>query len=156
MSAAVAEQPLTYEEERGKPMPGQNPSIVQTNLALELSCDRAYRVQSELTLKLAEKPDLTPDLCVFPRKPVDFSRDQLRVLEPPLMAVEILSPTQTLTDLLEKSGRLLAHGVKSVWIVLPVLQQVTVVTAEDKRSFLEGVVTDPATGLQADLAAVFS
>ena len=156
MSATVAERPLSYEEERGKPMPSFNHGMIQANLIGEFIRNRVYRVVSELTLELAEPPNVTPDLCIFHRKPAELAHDQIRVAEPPLMAVEVLSPTQSLDELNDKAERLLAHGAQSVWIVLPVFEQVTILTREGRRSFHEGVVTDPATGLQADLAAVFS
>jgi hypothetical protein len=37
MNTAVFDKPLTYEQERGKPMPSKNHAIVQTNLAIEFA-----------------------------------------------------------------------------------------------------------------------
>src|SRR6266700_2331388 len=93
MSSATADKPLTYEEERGKPMPSTNHSIAQTNLIVELARNREYRVHSELTLDINGK-SYTPDLSVYPRVPVDWRHDVSRRPDPPLMVVEIFSPQQ--------------------------------------------------------------
>src|SRR5437867_6905863 len=93
MSTAIVEKPLTYEEERGKPMPSSNHAVVQTNLICELAKNRAFRIASELTLDIAGK-SYTPDLSAYSRKPVDFRHDVSKSSDPPLLVVEILSPQQ--------------------------------------------------------------
>ena len=77
--------------------------------------------------------------------------------EMPLTVVEIFSPQQGSQDVMEKVDAYLANGVKSVWIVAPPLATITIRTADGHReSFVSDVARDPATGLTADLAAVFS
>lgn len=43
MNGGVVEKRLSYEEERGKPVPSRNHAIVQTNLAIELAKHKEYR-----------------------------------------------------------------------------------------------------------------
>ena len=153
----IEDRPLTYEEERGKPTPSFNHSFIQMNLGSEFVRDTRYRVHSELTLDLGKKPDLTPDLCVFKRGPVNLIQDQIRVSEPPLLIVEILSPSQGSFEVLQRFQRYFAHGVKTCWLVEPHIHTVTIFGADDSEIILhEGVAKDPATGLKADLAQVFS
>ena len=156
MSTEVVERPLTYEEERGKPMPSTNHGIVQTNLAIELAMQKDYRVISELSLELMGQP-LTPDLSVYSRQPVDFRHDNVRRTDPPLVVVEILSPTQGTQEVMDKVEAYLQSGVKTCWVVNPPQRTITIYTPDGGlKSFVEGQVKDPATGLTADLEAVFS
>jgi Uma2 family endonuclease len=156
MSTAVLESPLTYERERGKPLPSENHAIVQTNLAIEFAKDKRYRVLSELSLELNGRP-FTPDLCVYRRQPVDFRHDKVRLTEPPLAAVEIFSPTQGYQEVMDKVEAYLQSGMKTCWVVIPPSRSITIYAADGaQKTYAEGQAVDPATGLTADLAAVFS
>jgi Uma2 family endonuclease len=58
---------------------------------------------------------LSPDLTVTaaPR----FSNSRWQELPPPLLVIEILSPSTSARDRLRKRPIYLAHGVRDVWIV---------------------------------------
>ena len=84
-------------------------------------------------------------------------RDTIRVQEPPLVTVEIYSPTQGTQDIMDKVGVYFQRGVKSCRGVSPPIHNVTIFTPDgQRRSFSAGIVTDPAIGITADLEAVFS
>jgi Uma2 family endonuclease len=116
-----------------------------------------HTVFSELSLDL-NGWRTTPDISVFPKVELDFENDRPRMTEPPLLAVEIQSPTQSTEALVQKARKLLAAGVRSVWLVQPAVQTVTRyaagepphVTAHD-----DGPLGDPVTGFTLDLAALF-
>jgi Uma2 family endonuclease len=155
MSTAVV-RPLSYEEERGKPMPSRNHGRVQTNLIGEFVQQRQFSIYSELTLNVAGT-DYTPDISVYPHEPADFRHDESSRADMPLVAVEILSPSQSLQEVVEKAEVYLRNGVKSCWIVSPPLRTVTVLLPEGREEvFHQGVAKDPVTGISADLAKVFS
>ena len=155
-TAAINDRPLTYEEERGKPMPSKNHAAVQTNLAIEFSRARDFRVLSELNVSLGGQP-FTPDLCVYSRQPLDYRHDVVRVAEPPLVIVEIFSPSQGYQDVMDKVTHYLEHGVKSCWVVIPPTRTITIYTPDGaQQTSSEGIAIDPAVGIEADLAAVFS
>ena len=146
-----------YERERGKPMPSKLHSIAQTNLIGRLLTYRPkFQVLSELTLHLGDR-DLTPDLSVYRDLEVDFTQDETRMTEPPLLAIEISSPTQGIQDLVDKARFLMEQGVESCWIVQPPLRAITVFTPDmESTTYSEGTVKDPATEVEVDLDAVFS
>ena len=153
---AIADHLLSYKEERGKPSPSRNHSVVQANLGCELKKDARFRIFGELDLDLRGH-HLTPDLCVYPAGPIDFSRDILRRTDPPLLVVEILTLGQLIEEVMDKISHYLESGVKSCWMVIPPTQSITIFSADGaQKTFTEGTVTDPAIGLSADLAAVFS
>jgi Uma2 family endonuclease len=150
-------EPSIYELERNKPRPSKNHGIVQANLGAEFLKAKRFRPISELTLDLGEKPDLVPDLCIFRRESVDFAHDEVRVAEPPLIVVEITSPKQGTYEIFRKVDRYLKHGVASCWVVEPSLRTVKLIGADGQESVHhEGIITDPATGIEVDLDAVFS
>lgn len=150
------EAPLTYEEERGKPMPSRNHGIIQTNLVGEFLKHREFRTISELTLELSGQ-SYTPDLCIYQRQPADFLHDETRESEPPLITVEIVSPSQGYGLIVRKVDAYFQHGVKSCWIVSPPVRNVTILTPGGGRhAFSDGVATDSTVGITADLAVVFS
>src|SRR5437870_11520975 len=88
MAIESLDKPLTYEEERGKPMPSRNHAGIQVNLIVEFAKDREYRVYSELTLEFEGRP-YTPDLSVYPKEELDLRHDLVKRTDAPLLVVEI-------------------------------------------------------------------
>ena len=156
METEILDKPLTYEEERGKPMPGFNHAAIQVNLITEFARNRAFRVCSELTMEL-EGQSYTPDLSIYPRQELNLRHDIVKRTDAPLLVVEIFSPRQGSQEVMDKVDVYLRNGVKSCWIVSPPLHTISLLSPDGKEQiFYEGVATDPATGLTVDLAAVFS
>src|SRR5437867_12199153 len=102
MATVVPTRPLSYEEERGKPMPSRNHGRVQTNLILEFGHQQQFSIYSELTLNVAGT-DYTPDLSVYSHEAADFRHDEPSRADLPLLAVEILSPTASHQEVVEKA-----------------------------------------------------
>lgn len=157
MSAVLDARPaLTEEEEYGKAMPSRNHAIAQARLAGQFMQQSKFEVASEMALDLRGQR-LIPDLVVYPKRPVDWSNDVVRETEPPLCCVEIFSPQQGYLDVMEKVATYLASGVKSCWVLVPPLRTVTIyLPGEPPRTTSVGIAKDPATGLEADVSAVFS
>ena len=156
MATETLVKPLSYEEERGKPMPSFNHASIQTNLAVEFAQQREFRVCSELTLEFEGQP-YTPDLSVYHREALDLRHDQIRRTDPPLLAVEIFSPRQGYQDVMEKLDIYFRNGVKSCWIVSPPLHTISILRPDGSTDTVNsGLAKDPATGLTADLERVFS
>ena len=145
-----------YELERGKPMPSKNHAIVQSNLTFALmgGYRQKYRILPELTLEFGRR--YVPDICVYPNQPYEREHDQIRVTEPPLTAIEILSPKQGSEEIMKKFDAYFAHGVQSCWFVQPFTDTVFIFTPDKKiRVFHEETLTDPATGVSVDLNEIF-
>ena len=99
---AVVEQPVLtdYEIERGKPMPSFNHSVIQARLSKEIlvNYEDQFTIGSELSLD-ATTPPIVPDLCIYPETPMNWLEDQVSVSRVPLTVIEIMSPSQTVTEL---------------------------------------------------------
>lgn len=76
---------------------------------------------------LADDTVLQPDLLVAPRE--QFTQRDLP--GPPLLAVEVLSPSTRRFDLLLKRDRFQSAGVRSYWLVDPEIPSVTVLELQD-------------------------
>ena len=156
MSIELQPRPLSYEEERGKPMPSRNHGRVQANLTVEFFSQQQFSIYNELTLTMGGV-DYTPDISVYPREAADYRHDEVTRAELPLVAIEILSPSQSHQAVLEKAEVYLRHGVKSCWIVSPPFRTVTIILPDGREEvFHRGAVKDPIVGLTADLSKVFS
>jgi len=155
-TALLGERALSYEEERGKPMPSFNHAYIELRLGAQFLADRRFCPLTELALELLPGEPMTPDISVYPQQAVDLRRDQIRRTDPPLLTVEIVSPTQGFNPVMEKVAVYLAQGVKSVWVVTPPLREVTIFLPDGtQQSHHGGIVRDPVIGISADLDAVF-
>jgi len=160
MSEAAAtippEEISPYELERGKPVPSQNHSFAQSFLIAQLMRYRTqYTVLSELELATQPRHSI-PDLSVYPALIPNWQHDELRKLEPPLVAVEIYSKSQGVYDFEDKVLAYFEFGVKSCWIVNPFTQSLTIFRP-GQQPLTYGVVafTDPTLGVEIDLREVF-
>ncbi|MFQ5447805.1 MAG: Uma2 family endonuclease [Saprospiraceae bacterium] len=149
MTAITAES--TYETERNKPMPSRNHGLVQANLVFELKLNyrNTFSIASELTLDLADW-ECVPDIVIYPKMEIDMKNDVISMTEPPLCAIEILLPTQSLSDLTSKADQYFKYGVKSCWIVLPSLLSIYVFSSPDDYTVFKS--TDTLTDKQLDIS----
>lgn len=92
-------------------------------LLLRAACPPELKVVlAPFAVALAEDTEVQPDLLAAPR--TQFTRQALP--GPPLLAVEVLSPSTRRVDLLLKRDRLQAAGVASYWLADPEQPSVTV------------------------------
>jgi len=121
-------------------------SATQTHLANLLYNNERFVVLVELSLDtgqinlsqfgLKTKTEMKPDLCVYrrllepklkkPLLPKRLNTDVLRVSQMPLLAIEVLAPSQSVNELLMKFDAYFALGIQSCWLVMPSLEEVKV------------------------------
>lgn len=157
---AIAVEITDYELERGKPMPSENHSAVQLNLGAELKTRYRdqFRFMSELNIEVDGRV-LVPDVCILPPMSLDMRNDHIVARRIPLTTIEILSPSQALDFLVEKTNTYFAAGVKSCWIVLPKLLGIMIFSAPDQYEFFhhgpDQTLTDSVTGIALPLGPIF-
>jgi Uma2 family endonuclease len=120
-----------------------NHGIVQTQIVGLLLNDKRFRVIVELSLDtrqidlgqfgLKAKEELKPDICVYPNTVKRQRRDVLRMSEMPWLAIEIISPSQSIDSLLAKFDAYFQLGVKSCWLVMPSVDIVDVYSQPDQH-----------------------
>lgn len=139
-------------------MSSLNHSELQSRLAfLFMSAYRQqYSIFTELDLEFASGKT-RPDLCIFPKRQMNWMTDEIIVNDVPLVTIEILSPEQSLNSLIERIYKKhFPAGVKTVWLVVPSLQIVSILLPKRQQiNFTEGLITDPETGMQLNLNDIF-
>lgn len=75
----------------------------------------------------------------------------------PILAIEILSPKQLLTDVTNKIFiTYLKAGIKSVWLVIPTIKTIHVIhPPQTIKTFSHGRVHDAVSGIELDMDAIF-
>ena len=148
-----------YERERGKPMPTLTHGAIQANVIVQLAINygASYRIASEVAL--ATVPDgTTPDVVLYPARVLNFTNEPARQTDAPLLTVEIQSPSQTVEEMVEKTLRYFAFGVRSCWVVFPALKGVALYSAPGVFHFFHGdeVLKDPNLDIEIDLKEIFA
>ena len=112
MMLAEAEETAVAEE---REMPSLNHSYLCLQIIRQLLENPRIEPLPELTLDIEK--GVTPDISVYPKATIkpNFRRDVTRFGEMPLLAIEVISASQNIQDLLVKADTLVANGVKAVW-----------------------------------------
>lgn len=159
MEAATLPIQSEYEIERGKPMPSRLHAVVQKRLTIYLGThyDGKFEFLPELSLDTPGQKS-TPDIAIDVFGPIDFSKDEIKKPTAPLATIEILSPTQILQTLLDKTNDYFSFGVKSCWVVIPPLKSVYVFKApNDYQVFShEDILRDPNLNIEVPLGVIFA
>ena len=145
--------PDQLDEDQVEKMPSLNHSYVCTQIMKQLLQNEELQPLPELTLDIDK--GLTPDISVFPKANIqpDFFTDILKVQQLPLLAIEIVSSSQSIQALLDKANLLVNAGVKTAWVVEPYSRSIFVINNQIKTLFHEESVE--SDGIQVDFAKVF-
>jgi Uma2 family endonuclease len=130
-------------------------SILQRFLTVLFAIHRAewgVEVFPELRTQTATTRFRVPDVLVV-RSGEKFER---YVTEPPLIAIEILSPEDRLTAMQEKAAEYRSFGIEHIWIIDPeprIAYRYTQAALEEVRS---GELTVPGTPIRVALGEMFA
>ena len=96
-------------------------------------------------------------MLVFPKRPVNWLETKPELPEPPILAIEIQSPSQSIETVINKANALLEIGVKSVWLIQPALQTVSIFSKSNPpKTFVEGIVRDKISGIDLSFEKIFA
>lgn len=115
-----------------------------------------YDILPELDFELiADKAK--PDIAICNKMPIDWEHDLIRLTEPPITIIEILSPKQAYNDLTDKIYETyFQSGVKSVWLVLPSVEAIQLFIPEQPvKYFNDAIFHDPTNGIELDIKELF-
>lgn len=146
-----------YETERNKPMPNKIHGAIQSKISHLLQNAYGSKFMFPNELSLDTEPASTPDICIYPKVKLDIRTVTAKENEAPLTTIEIISPSQSINELMHKAWDLyFPFGVLSAWIVIPEFKAIQVVLPDDTKHYFDsGTLTDPATGLQVSIEQVF-
>jgi len=148
---AISEKSLSHGE--FEEMPSLNHSYVCLQITKQLLLNDNIEPLPELTLDIAN--GLTPDISIFPKALIvpNLFHDITRFTEKPILAVEVISSSQTIQEMLEKASLLVKEGINAVWTIEPHSKAVFVTTQTDERLFHEELVE--SEGIKVDFSKVF-
>jgi Uma2 family endonuclease len=157
----VEERELSpYEIERDKPMPSFNHGKLQIRIGRLLlnQYEDRFDIVSEPTLQMLERPRV-PDLAFFNVKASDWFDDETKITEVPHGVIEIMSPSQSEQELINKFPPYFDLGVKTVWLVVPIFQTIYVFDApRNYQTFTiaNPILKDTVLDVELDLNKVFA
>ncbi|MDM8526268.1 Uma2 family endonuclease [Desulfococcaceae bacterium HSG8] len=133
----------------------QNYESVCLNPGSALKQPDAYSVFSELTLLIDDK-DYIPDICIYPKRRMVFgTEDIVRMTEMPSAVIEVLSPSQTFQDALEKFAICFKAGIRSCWLVVPTMTVTVYEASETFQMFHDGEVIDSTLDVRIPFDVIF-
>lgn len=134
-------------------MPSLNHSYICLQIIKQLISNEDIEPLPELTLDIAN--GLTPDISVFQKTQIQPNpfRDIPRFQERPILAIEVVSSSQTIQEMLQKATQLVIAGVPVVWTVEPYSRTVFVTTQEGETLFHEASIE--SKGVHVDFTQVF-
>ncbi|EDN66149.1 hypothetical protein BGP_1758 [Beggiatoa sp. PS] len=155
-------------EEEDSDMGSINHSIAQVRIASLLNNDERFTVMTELSLDISQqdfsqyglkaKEEFKPDICLYPNT-IDWQdRDIVKMTEMPLLAIEILSPNQSLETLKNKLYAYFELGVKSCWLAIPSIEAIDIYSQpKQHRTFTlnDSEVIDELLGIHLPIQKVF-
>jgi Uma2 family endonuclease len=130
-------------------------SIIQRFLTVLFAIKRAeWEVEVFPELRTQTKPRnfRVPDVLVM-RAGDKFER---YVTHPPLIAIEILSPEDSVSAMQAKAAEYLAFGVEHIWIIDPERRQAWTATATGLHLVQTGELTVPETPIRVVLGELFA
>ena len=146
---------LAIEEFQTEDIMSYNHAKITYRLAKTLSrYDEQYDILPELELSHGRAK---PDIAICKLGKIDWLRDIIRPTHPPLIAIEILSPRQALSDLTDKALDIyFPSDTPVVWVIIPHFKQVTVMTPDGQTTITSGTLADENTGIEISLESIFS
>jgi len=131
-----------------------NHSYIQSMIGSALLSLKEYSVHTELSIEIEGK-EYVPNISVYPKREIDLVHDIVRMTEMPLLAVEILSPSQVTQELIEKLEIYLNAGIRSCWLITPVMRSVTVYNEIKKPVTFGDKMIDKKLNMSFSLDEIF-
>ena len=160
MSTVVTEPAYHLERIDGreiqKPLPKNLHAFIQNFLIALLNRDlpKRYRVGPELNV-LCGDDRLVPDVTVMERNARYEDGD---LADPPQLAVEIMSPGQTVGRLFDKADRLVRAGCPICWVIWPERRQAWMYSADRMLEATETLTASLSDGsrIEVNLAEMWA
>ena len=134
-------------------MPSLNHSYMCLQIIKQLILNDEIVPLPELTLDIAN--GLTPDISVFLKSKIkpNLFHDISKFPDKPILAIEVISSSQTIQEMLQKAKQMVNEGVKTVWSVEPYSQSVFINTNYKETLFKAEIVN--SDGIFVDFSKIF-
>lgn len=144
---------IVEEQIKEDEMSSFNHSYICAEIIEQIAGNKTLKALPELTLDIGN--GLTPDVSIYPREQIkpNFLRDLPKYPMMPIVAVEVISASQNIQDLLEKAQLLVTSGVKAVWTIEPFTNSIFVTTKDGEEVFHNQTVE--SEGITVDFRKIF-
>jgi len=146
-----------FEEYQSEDIMSLNHSRIINRVGVAISrYDDQYDVFPELELELTTGK-CKPDVSIYENLPTDWFNDVMYFNQAPIIAVEVLSPKQAVTDLTDIAFKIyFPAGVQVVWLIIPTTRIVQALLPDGSiQTWSTGIMQDPVTGMELDLGYLF-
>jgi len=136
--------------------PSYHHAYLSSRIIAVLSEFKDYSVFSELTLRIEDK-NYVPDISLYKKRKINFkSGDILQMTEMPLLAIEILSPSQGTQEIIDKFHIYFQASIKSCWLVIPLTESITVYSSLDNaETFYKDKIFDKQLTIEFPINKIF-
>jgi len=115
------------------------------------SDERHFSAFASQRVRVSDEPRYrVPDVCIKA-----LPHEIIPVIEKPDLVIEIVSPEDSATDMLEKVGDYQAAGIRHIWIVDPYRRKLTVIDGPRIRNAPDLIAETELIG-RVDFAPLFS
>jgi Uma2 family endonuclease len=136
-------------------LPSFNHGYFQLSIGIALRQQEKFSVVSASSIEINGK-EYIPDISVYPKRKVDRLHDIIKMTDMPLLAIEIISPTQGTLELMNKFDIYFEGGIKSCWLVDPLPGSVMVLNSPDQaQTFTSGEVIDEVVDMRVLIDELF-
>ncbi len=118
--------------------------------------DGKYQIIPEVNIEMVAQIRV-PDLAIYQSITFTPGEDEIYVKEMPQGIIEILSPTQQISELLKKASAYFQGGIKSYWLVIPDLKTIYVFNYTNQYEVFakDMMVEDNALDIKLPLTSIF-
>lgn len=134
--------------------PSINHSYLCKKLIVAIEQSDQWEAWPELSLDVGH--GLIPDIAVYKKgqlKP-NFTKDKTKCDLLPILAIEVISPSQSVYELMEKAEKMLNAGIQAIWTIEPYGQLVYISTTQGLQVELAKVIE--TVGIRVDFKQIFS
>jgi len=133
--------------------PSLNHSYLCKRIIIELEKTEQWEAWPELTLDI--EAGIIPDIAVYERGALhpNFHEDTMKCAILPKLVIEIISPSQSIHDLMGKAEKFLQAGIPTVWTIEPYGKIIYVSQQGSRNVELAGPVN--SEGVSLDFSRIF-
>jgi Uma2 family endonuclease len=115
---------------------------------------KEWQIRMALETRVQVRPTRfrVPDVCVLAG---DAPTEQI-IRQPPLLCIEVLSPSDTIAHMRDRIRDYLEMGVRQVWLLDPTSRSAMICVGNTMTEQTEGSLRLPGTAIEVALAEVFS
>ncbi|MBF0118776.1 MAG: Uma2 family endonuclease [Desulfobacterales bacterium] len=132
-----------------------NHSFVHGRLIRLLGNIDKYEIFPELSIEI-NGVEHKPDISIYSKKKRIQQKDIIKMVELPLVTIEILSPTQPIQDLIDKFEIYFNAGIKSCWLVIPHAKSIVIYSSLDHyKTYSDDKVIDNLFNIELSIIDIF-